>query len=192
MPKLRGVSFGELVRKLKTLNFEGPFSGGKHLFMVRGHLRLTIPNPHRQDIGADLLTRILRQGEIETPDCDPRKVEMTDTDNKQVAEMISAFTIDIKREFQHQLTVQREDFQKQIAFVGEGFQMLSEKMDRVEKRVDERIDCVVKKLDAVAAQGAATAARLETVAAKLDAVAADLKAHRADTEAHRPVYRVKE
>jgi predicted RNA binding protein YcfA (HicA-like mRNA interferase family) len=70
MPKLRSVSFSELVRKLKALNFEGPFSGGKHLFMVNGHLRLTIPNPHRQDIGADLLKRILKQGEIERNEWD--------------------------------------------------------------------------------------------------------------------------
>mgnify|MGYP000938507098 CR=1 FL=1 len=65
MSKLSRVSFNELVRKLKALDFEGPFSGGKHLFMVKGELRLTIPNPHRQDIGIDLLKRILRQGEIQ-------------------------------------------------------------------------------------------------------------------------------
>jgi len=64
MSKLSRVSFNELVRRLKALDFEGPFSGGKHLFMVKGELRLTIPNPHRQDIGIDLLKRILRQGEI--------------------------------------------------------------------------------------------------------------------------------
>ena len=65
MPKLSPVSFSELVRKLKTLDFEGPFSGGKNLFMVKGDLRLTIPNPHRQDIGIDLLKKILRQGGIQ-------------------------------------------------------------------------------------------------------------------------------
>ena len=64
MSKLSPVSFNELVRKLKALDFEGPFSGGKHLFMVKGDVRLTIPNPHRKDIGVDLLKRILRQGEI--------------------------------------------------------------------------------------------------------------------------------
>ena len=51
MSTLSPVSFNELVRKLKALNFEGPFSGGKHLFMVKGDLRLTITNPHRQDMG---------------------------------------------------------------------------------------------------------------------------------------------
>jgi len=55
MSKLISVSYNELVRKLKALDFEGPFSGGKHLFMVKGDLRLTIPNPHRQDIGVALI-----------------------------------------------------------------------------------------------------------------------------------------
>ena len=62
MSKLSPVSFRELIRKLKTLDFEGPFPGGKHLFMIKGDLRLAIPNPHRQDIGVDLLKRILRIG----------------------------------------------------------------------------------------------------------------------------------
>ncbi len=65
MSRLSPVSFSELLRKLKSLDFEGPFSGGKHLFMIKGDLRLTIPNPHRQDIGVDLLKRILRQGGIQ-------------------------------------------------------------------------------------------------------------------------------
>jgi hypothetical protein len=38
--------------------------GGKHLFMIKGTLRLTIPNPHKEAIGSDLLVRILRQADI--------------------------------------------------------------------------------------------------------------------------------
>jgi len=49
---------------MRQLGFEGPFSGGKHLFMIRGDIRLTIPNPHHKEIGVDLLTRILRQAGI--------------------------------------------------------------------------------------------------------------------------------
>jgi len=64
MSKLSHVSHSELVKRLKTFGFEGPYSGGKHLYMVRGNLRLTIPNPHKQNIGVDLLTRILRQAGI--------------------------------------------------------------------------------------------------------------------------------
>ena len=65
MSKLTPVSFSELVKKLRVLGFEGPIGGGKHLFMVKENLRLTMPNPHRQDIGVDLLKRILKRGEID-------------------------------------------------------------------------------------------------------------------------------
>jgi predicted RNA binding protein YcfA (HicA-like mRNA interferase family) len=65
MPKLAPVSFSELVRKLRALGFEGPFGGGKHLFMVMEDMRLTLPNPHRQEVGVDLLKRILGRGEID-------------------------------------------------------------------------------------------------------------------------------
>jgi hypothetical protein len=61
---LKPVSHKELIRRLKLLGFDGPFPGGKHLFMIRGTLRLIIPNPHRGDIGGALLTRILKQGLI--------------------------------------------------------------------------------------------------------------------------------
>jgi predicted RNA binding protein YcfA (HicA-like mRNA interferase family) len=64
LSKLRPVSHNELVRGLKIFGFEGPFTGGKHLYMLKGNLRLTIPNPHREKIGIDLLMRILRQAGI--------------------------------------------------------------------------------------------------------------------------------
>jgi hypothetical protein len=47
------------------MGFTGPFSGGKHPFMVRGSLTLRLPNPHQSDIGKELLSRILRQAHIE-------------------------------------------------------------------------------------------------------------------------------
>jgi hypothetical protein len=37
--------------------FEGPYAGGKHQFMIKGNLRLTIPNPHKADIGSNLLSK---------------------------------------------------------------------------------------------------------------------------------------
>lgn len=64
MSKLRPVSHNELIRGLRAFGFEGPLSGGKHLYMLRGNLRLTIPNPHKQKVGVDLLIRILRQAGI--------------------------------------------------------------------------------------------------------------------------------
>lgn len=64
MPKLSPVSYKDLIKRLRMFGFEGPYSGGKHLYMLKGNLRLTIPNPHRQTISVDLLTRILRQAGI--------------------------------------------------------------------------------------------------------------------------------
>ncbi len=64
MPRLGPVTWLVLVRRLKDLGFDGPYFGGKHPYMIRGDLVLTIPNPHTQQIGADLLARVLRQGEI--------------------------------------------------------------------------------------------------------------------------------
>ena len=64
MPSLSPVSRRELVRKLKALGFEGPFPGGKHEWMRRDHLRVTIPNPHRGAIDPGLIRRILRQANI--------------------------------------------------------------------------------------------------------------------------------
>jgi predicted RNA binding protein YcfA (HicA-like mRNA interferase family) len=64
MAKLSPISHQKLISNLRKLGFEGPFAGGKHPFMVRGELKLTIPNYHSTDIGIDLLSRILLQAEI--------------------------------------------------------------------------------------------------------------------------------
>ena len=64
MSKLAPVSHRELVYKLRRLGFQGPYRGGKHLYMVKGSLRLAIPNPHKQVIGVVLLSRILKQAGI--------------------------------------------------------------------------------------------------------------------------------
>ncbi len=64
MPSLKPVSRRELVRKLKDLGFEGPYPGGKHEWMRRDKLRVTIPNPHGGAIDPGLIRRILRQADI--------------------------------------------------------------------------------------------------------------------------------
>ena len=64
MPKLTPVSWNVLVKRLNKLGFEGPYSGGKHPFMVKNDLVLTIPNPHKAVISVDLLSRILKQAKI--------------------------------------------------------------------------------------------------------------------------------
>ncbi|MEK7116074.1 MAG: type II toxin-antitoxin system HicA family toxin [Patescibacteria group bacterium] len=64
MPK--PVSWRELIRRLRFLGFMGPEWGKKHPFMVKGTLRLCIPNDHGEDIRAHLLAEILRQAEIDS------------------------------------------------------------------------------------------------------------------------------
>ena len=64
MSKLKSISHNELLKGLRSFGFDGPFGGGKHLYMIRENLRLTIPNPRREKIGVDLLKRILRQAGI--------------------------------------------------------------------------------------------------------------------------------
>lgn len=64
MPPFGPIRRRELVAALRRLGFTGPFSGGKHEFMVRGDVVLTIPNPHRGDIDRGLLAIILKQAGI--------------------------------------------------------------------------------------------------------------------------------
>jgi len=58
------ISRRKLIRNLRILGFEGPYSGGKHSFMISGHLKLRIPNPHQEDISGGLLIEILKQANI--------------------------------------------------------------------------------------------------------------------------------
>lgn len=64
MPILRPIKRNELISYLKQLGFEGPYAGGKHQFMIKNKLRLTLPNPHQSDIGINLLSKILKQAGI--------------------------------------------------------------------------------------------------------------------------------
>jgi len=61
----RVLKFEELVRRLRKLGYEGPYSGGKHLFMKKGNKKVHIPNPHRnKDIHISLIKEILRCADI--------------------------------------------------------------------------------------------------------------------------------
>lgn len=61
----------ELIDKFRRLGFEGPFSGGKHQFMLKGVLKVRIPNPHKSnDIHISLLKEILRQAGIDNKEFD--------------------------------------------------------------------------------------------------------------------------
>jgi len=61
VPRLGPVKRTGLIRYLQILGFEGPYSGGKHQFMFKGTIRLRLPNPHRRDVGRELLLMILKQ-----------------------------------------------------------------------------------------------------------------------------------
>ncbi len=68
MPAFGSINRKDFIRALKKAGFEGPYAGGKHEFLVKGNLRLTIPNPHQGEIGKDLLSRILKQAGISRED----------------------------------------------------------------------------------------------------------------------------
>lgn len=65
MPRLGPIKRNDLVRYLRKIGFDGPYAGGKHQFMIKEAITITIPNPHSGDIGRDFLLRILRQARIE-------------------------------------------------------------------------------------------------------------------------------
>lgn len=70
MPK--SVSLRVLIRKLREFDFDGPYSGGRHLFMVKEELKVRVPNPHRDDISVALVAEILRQADIPKSEWDKK------------------------------------------------------------------------------------------------------------------------
>ena len=64
MPEIKPIKQKELIHFLRKLDFIGPYSGGKHMFMVKGDLRIRIPNPHKKDIGKNLLKLVLKEAGI--------------------------------------------------------------------------------------------------------------------------------
>jgi predicted RNA binding protein YcfA (HicA-like mRNA interferase family) len=63
------IACKELIRKFRALGYVGPFSGGKHQFMVKDRHKIRIPNPHGgKDISVGLLKEILRQANISESD----------------------------------------------------------------------------------------------------------------------------
>jgi hypothetical protein len=62
---VRPISRRELVRKFRSLGFEGPISGGRHQFMKKGALKVRIPNPHKSGVlDVSLVKEILGQAGI--------------------------------------------------------------------------------------------------------------------------------
>jgi predicted RNA binding protein YcfA (HicA-like mRNA interferase family) len=65
MPKLGPIKRKDLIYYFQQLGFDGPFSGGRHEYVIKGRLKIYIPNPHQGDISRGFLVRILRQAGIE-------------------------------------------------------------------------------------------------------------------------------
>lgn len=68
MPRFGPVKRKDLIRYLGMLGFAGPYSGGKHQFMIKDNRTLRLPNPHQSDISKELLIRVLRQAGIDKED----------------------------------------------------------------------------------------------------------------------------
>ncbi|OHA04082.1 MAG: hypothetical protein A3J58_02490 [Candidatus Sungbacteria bacterium RIFCSPHIGHO2_02_FULL_52_23] len=60
----KNVSWRKLVQKFRRLGFDGPYAGGRHLFMKRENIKVIIPNPHHNDISGHLVAEILKQAGI--------------------------------------------------------------------------------------------------------------------------------
>lgn len=65
------LSRKELIRRFIALGFSGPYSGGRHQFMIKDKLKIRIPNPHgNDDINISLVKEILRQAGLDKNEWD--------------------------------------------------------------------------------------------------------------------------
>jgi predicted RNA binding protein YcfA (HicA-like mRNA interferase family) len=63
--RLTPVSQKDLIKRLRSLGWEGPHYRSNHPFMFKEDSPpLKIPNPHTKDISIDLLSKILKQAGI--------------------------------------------------------------------------------------------------------------------------------
>jgi predicted RNA binding protein YcfA (HicA-like mRNA interferase family) len=64
MPHFGPIKRRELVACRRRLGYSGPYAGGRHEFMQLENVSVTIPNPHKSDIGPNLLAKVLRQAGV--------------------------------------------------------------------------------------------------------------------------------
>jgi len=64
MSKLKPITVKKAIKNLIELGFDGPFTCGKHQFMIYEEQILRIPDISKKQITPDLLQRILKQAEI--------------------------------------------------------------------------------------------------------------------------------
>ncbi|MCR4292600.1 MAG: type II toxin-antitoxin system HicA family toxin [Candidatus Kuenenia sp.] len=69
------ISRKELIGKFKALGYIGPFSGGKHQFMIKGKKKIRIPNPHgNKDVDISLVKEIIRQAGMSSEEWDKAQI----------------------------------------------------------------------------------------------------------------------
>lgn len=63
MPKITPLKSRQVIEKLRTLGYEGPFAGGRHSHMVHRETRKIIPIPIHggKDISVGLIRIIIRE-----------------------------------------------------------------------------------------------------------------------------------
>ena|ERR1039457_4400731 len=59
--RLIPITRRELIKRLRNLGWDGPFPGGKHQYMVRGAMKLPIPNPHGGVLSVAMVSEILKE-----------------------------------------------------------------------------------------------------------------------------------
>ena len=69
MPRLGPESPKVVIRKLHQLGFDGPFGGGRHVYMRHPRTKLKIPIPrHGKDIPVGTIRAIIRQVGVSVED----------------------------------------------------------------------------------------------------------------------------
>ena len=63
MPK--NIAWRKFVNNFKKFGFEGPYSGGKHLFMKKDAFKIHIPSKHKGEIDGGLVGEILHEAGID-------------------------------------------------------------------------------------------------------------------------------
>jgi predicted RNA binding protein YcfA (HicA-like mRNA interferase family) len=59
--RLTPITRRELIKRLRNLGWEGPISGAKHQFMVKGAMKLPVPNPHGGVLSVGMVNEILKE-----------------------------------------------------------------------------------------------------------------------------------
>jgi hypothetical protein len=68
MPLAGPISRRALISYLRALGFEGPVSGTRHQFMIKGNRKVFLPNPHSGAISRGLLVRTIKHAGIDRSD----------------------------------------------------------------------------------------------------------------------------